>query len=1216
MNLPFWVSMRSLRSVPDAISRYRETLVSGQEGLEDALFYETRKDFWHFYAFPRTELREDGAIARPVIYQLPKTTFCKLYEPLKKAAFPGTDDKTRKSTSAINSYLGTYAANQSRENALYLDFADLEALKQALESFAKAGPMAGSEFLRRVKIDTETGRKFLQNPPSAYPARLLELERILYSGILNRDKRWRFLTLPLLKDFLWEGFLIVVAREEVISQSLPQILALLPYISEKVLSKRAHFKDSANLKYNSILLRYIDLSWKYFAVEGYYYVSLGKDKTLTLTKDKNCFRGAGELVRFDLGAFPVRLCLKSKADDCRSRESALDFLKGRFEDMFEPECALHRKNRRTALTSLISQSLSHNIGSHALADARLFDPEDSDECAQVKGLHQYLQARLDYIAHLNSAGRQLCEPMYLWGEMLRGFVSQALLLNRLLEDRSVRGENLCFRIFTGASEDPVIVNWSDIEAAARPGGDPLRLPEGDIVVAVPSGAIGCHAFYSILENLMRNSVKYGKLREGRSDLVVSLRIRSPGENDDFWMLEVWDNFSGFDRLSEGNVYREIVKTFESDVVDAEGRVSAGGHGLLEIKEAMRFLYSREESDDWNRRVEAIPFACRPCHRTSPGHGVDVCGPDCRRTARSCCFAHLANVFDEDYDGRQPGDGVTGDDARGTLVYRVRLRRPRLLGVWCPKVEFDERQAQDVAQGVFFRKDLLSPGPGDTPTLADLAPHLLVIRDHPSLPENADTEKEACIKRICALLAMQHWQLPYRLFVVTADDDRKKLWEEEINKWVIGGPEKGLGAGLLAQGDFLPYNRVRVISDAACHAALGDPCGSAKNLTLVNHVYDTWLRAYKPTPDEEPWHLIICFERGEEVITDRWKPHLLKAFHDKAQNLGRKPWAVCSVFHKPVSSDPFGEKSSGIDYRGANGEGGAPPPGARVIHFGNHGSEPPELKRAWDRGELHFTQAFGSVHGPRTFHHLYSPPQEEQALRFYLYSIMEAALTKVLIFDERVFSSVFKDGPASGGGHEISLSRIADAWGSGLLPALQIPSGTDKCARARSDVCIPSLEEPQSFYLPASNLAATSLKWAALGIRDLDSARRTMREEVSSHKARYDNAEEPKVTADIIAVHEGLVEELVSHSTFAKGTDLNLLAIAPRILRFSGKGPEARKLSSRHPFAEYSAISACVTPYRTRDRDNNEREALRIEKVFLGKAVLNSIGTLPSTLRSI
>jgi hypothetical protein len=97
--------------------------------------------------------------------------------------------------------------------------------------------------------------------------------------------------------------------------------------------------------------------------------------------------------------------------------------------------------------------------------------------------------------------------------------------------------------------------------------------------------------------------------------------------------------------------------------------------------------------------------------------------------------------------------------------------------------------------------------------------------------------------------------------------------------------------------------------------------------------------------------------------------------------------------------------------------------------------------------------------------------------------------------------------------------------------------------------------------------------------------------------------DPTNLPDVIALHEGLIEELVAHGHFQLGTELEFLKFAPRIVRFSGKGPESRKLFHRHPFSEYSAIGNCFAPYK----DSLGSEHSKIEKAKLVSALLDSSG---------
>ncbi|MEI7909473.1 MAG: ATP-binding protein [Verrucomicrobiota bacterium] len=940
---------------------------------------------------------------------------------------------------------------------------------------------------------------------------------------------------------------------------------------------------------------------------------------LSLLDASEINKGNGKHFSFD----PFAPCWNKESNDCNqqlkaelAKVRAFGHFLGKIEadKVYWMEIVRHqttREARKSAVAAIAAQSLSHNIGSHALSDANLFDPSKPLDGEGLKMFHQYLQGRMDYVAQLISRIPPQPEPMYLWGDVLGDFFRQRLLLNRLVADRSVEGANLTFRFFyKGHDNTKVIkVTWIDILASlglkiAANGQNiekcnvtPLHGPDDDVLVAIPGGAVGRHALYSILENLMRNSVKYGERRKDlngkeRNNLEISMRLRDPGENDDYWLLEIWDNFSGFNKEGDENGYRTLAKNFRKDVINNQSKPQPSGHGLVEIKEAMRFLHDHKDSPKKDETGEPSPWACQPCRRTSPHYKDTSCGDHCKN---HCCHANLANIFDPEYDGRKPEKDNQGI---GTLIYRVRLRRPRLLGVWCPGAEFEEKNAQSVAAGVFFRKDLCKDGPDGSLSLAKLAPHILLIRDTNSITVDCTKNGSPSIAKICKCLAEHHWYLPYRILIVAENNTRKTAWEEHLKHWIANVPKTSLREEERQNLVFLPYNRVRVITDSACHQALADPAGCDKDLSLVNSTYDTWLRAYKPTQDGKPWHLVLCFERGEEIINDKWKNPLVNEFNNSS--LERNPWVVCSVFHKPNTNGPndYGLLSAGIDYRNEGAIRKEPEP-KLTIHFGNHSTKPPgrSLACAWDNGKLHFTQAFGSSDAPRTFHHLYSPPQEQTAFNFYLYRIIEAALTKILIFDERVLSTVFAEIRANEN-HKLSPKRLANSWAAGLLPAMAIPSGNNKVAMARTDILpSPKKIEHLLFSVPASDEFLDDIKVGTAGLdvnnwaNDID------------FKSCY--SENPTLSADIIALHEGLIEELVSHHCFKEGQELCYLGICPRILRFSGKGPDSRKLDSRHPFAEYSAVSACVIPYLHNSEFHPER--LRVEKVFLANAALNSIG---------
>lgn len=829
-----------------------------------------------------------------------------------------------------------------------------------------------------------------------------------------------------------------------------------------------------------------------------------------------------------------------------------------------------KRQREAAVAAIAAQSLSHNIGSHALSDARLFDFSEVADVEGLRDFHQYLQGRLDYVAQLIARAPPQPEPMYLWHDVFREFFRQRLLLDRLVADRSVEGRNLSFKVMFPDSQEELTITWNDIKRSLgvgdkSDGGENKRkdstLPsiEKDVLVAIPGGSVGRHALYSILENMMRNSVKYGQRRRGKKGLCIHFRLRTPSEDystgkkpKDYWILEIWDNFSGFAHNDEAaNRFGELAKNFDSDVITNEGKTRTSGHGLVEIKEAMRFLH--DHADHLDKYDEGSPYACEPyCHRTSPAHGEAKCGTkDCNYGKVHCCHANLANVFDEKYGGRKPNKDIPGDQGDGVLVYRIRLYRPRMLGVWSPGYNFDSAATENVTEGVFFRNgmSLAEPGPNNARALATLAPHLLVIRD----PDNGE------IENIAKELAEQQWRLPFRLFVVTKDDERFAAWrgKDEDGHWNGGVLTHWEGKAPLSpvpkfNDPFLPKNKVRVLISPYLHTKLSKP--DAMDLSLVNEVYDHWLMAYKPLVQGQKWKFFVGFDRPEKTVKKLWE-----AACDQAISKLRS--VSVDVFWQQKKQEGFivGDLADAVDADNSS----------RLIYFGNHGVKPRPIKLK----NAAFQQEFGSKEAPKTFNLLFSPPPDIQPFIFYIISIVEAALTKIAIFDERSISMYLEENEDNEVKH-LSTPRLNRALEAGIVPLVSVPSGKDNVeAIARIDV------------LPAGNkfFGFNYLKGEAVT---------TLTNEV----------------CDALILHEGLIEELAScglGTRFVHGNDLAFLSKFTRIVRTSGKGRDARKLDRRLPFCEYSTISASVGPYTDSSKVSPER--MRIEKVGLAKAVLNSVG---------
>ena len=107
---------------------------------------------------------------------------------------------------------------------------------------------------------------------------------------------------------------------------------------------------------------------------------------------------------------------------------------------------------RSARAAIMSRNLSHNVGSHTLANPRLYksldlDHQDNDTARRRLGLfHSYTQGRLDFMARAMSGSNERPEPLFFLGDVLNGFFRQGVLLDTLVEDNGFPAEKMEFRV--------------------------------------------------------------------------------------------------------------------------------------------------------------------------------------------------------------------------------------------------------------------------------------------------------------------------------------------------------------------------------------------------------------------------------------------------------------------------------------------------------------------------------------------------------------------------------------------------------------------------------------------------------------------------------------------------------------------------------------------------------------------------------------------------
>lgn len=187
-------------------------------------------------------------------------------------------------------------------------------------------------------------------------------------------------------------------------------------------------------------------------------------------------------------------------------------------------------NVKSAIGSIMSRNGSHNIGSHVLAALS----HNVGTMPDDRVLYQYIQHRMDYIATATTEFPIWKQPILFVGNLMRTFFSQRHLLDYIVGSEGLHGykfqdKNLTVgdaqkntvRIHVRKRKDSPgqqngryegkigdkgfveFVSYENPECAGRN----IPLNE-DVELAIPGGIVGQHAFYTIIENVLRNAAKH------------------------------------------------------------------------------------------------------------------------------------------------------------------------------------------------------------------------------------------------------------------------------------------------------------------------------------------------------------------------------------------------------------------------------------------------------------------------------------------------------------------------------------------------------------------------------------------------------------------------------------------------------------------------------------------------------------------------------------
>lgn len=289
--------------------------------------------------------------------------------------------------------------------------------------------------------------------------------------------------------------------------------------------------------------------------------------------------------------------------------------------ILKPRDSVIRKYRaRSAVATILLRNMAHNLGSHILArlagfsilqeylppnqemsglvdfltPGQLTSPEfvqwrelqaqlAKEKSVGMTTFLSYLRTRIDYLADIATSSPVASVALWLKSEVLEGFRQQEIVRH----------------FISGVQKKEIRLTFENHIATDS---------TTDVLIQSPNGSLGCHAFYLLLENIIRNTAKH-QSREFRQiqTLEVKVSVENAVKNNRYYCLRIADNIRRAYALpAHQTLVANLNEQFiEPELFDENDKIRQLGWGMLEMKIAAAYL--RKIPGDRVDRVEGLPL---------------------------------------------------------------------------------------------------------------------------------------------------------------------------------------------------------------------------------------------------------------------------------------------------------------------------------------------------------------------------------------------------------------------------------------------------------------------------------------------------------------------------------------------------------------------------------------------------------------------------------
>lgn len=656
---------------------------------------------------------------------------------------------------------------------------------------------------------------------------------------------------------------------------------------------------------------------------------------------------------------------------------------------------------KAAVAAIMGRNMSHNIGSHVLSNVTTSSKPDEKDLSRF---HAYLQGRMDFIARIATEWPSWAMPMDFYLDVMRGFKEQRILLDNILRSEGLNRKGIEFNI---EIFDKCVKETITLKENGTCGECQQSLGYNDIYnkfnciskddhfintqyekmwVNIPESSIGLQAFYSILENFIRNSAKHGDRNIlSREGLKICVQLSEHENDSELYKIRIWDNVS---TVTDDRIIKEMLEKLKGKLIKEDtGQVDEKNWGLKEMKISAAFLRRKD---------------------------INQAEKDPSNFIKAVKIENGSDIF---------------------LGYEFYLEKPKIMLIVDERLEVDKDKKNEAKRhGIYFSQDV------ETEIKAGISHQFLFLKR---------TSKETIKKYIDDVDI-----LPYRTF---------------ITKDSLEGANKRSRYQLIRESEF-KYSEL--IS--------GKQLSEENWYAFISQAYVLWLK--KKSSITKYYIVIYLMEDKNNHVVKEWLEIA------KRCNLSDNLFQLI-ILWKGDNQD----KLNGVE---------------KPIMFMRHNGIGLDWFKSSDvEGKCFYYESFDK--GSPIFDTLWNAKNSIDTYLFLL-KIIESALLKVLIIDERITENTFDKDKAEGLGWNTTKAYGLSLMGVETVTDVLLNPDTDNKYR------LPLSEEVHNVIKSKKDFGSQMLRTICITKEDL---------QVYRYQASEDENKQDTEGLDMLVIHQGVLDKL-------------------------------------------------------------------------------------------